>query len=326
MSAPLKSRFKRMLLLSFVVILLISGCSPTNSKTNSIKKEDKVVKENTTEIFELASVWAYALKTRDGKPRYEMMSEKAKEKFKQEQINRSGENWNYNIGVSSPWVIDYKIEMDGMTANITYITQTSDPAYYEMKEKVTFSRENGKLVVDDYQTLFEDKLIEGMTKVEIHHIYDLIKKERPTPAEVERILKSFKDLEPEYYNNIEGANFLEVVDWLYNLETSTKLDHLDDIFALHDQVDGAATETYSAIIYGLFVESPFLFVQRLSMQDSKSIVSISEELAYYAGYFNVEEIIANTKHIFSEKELSEKEQATVEEIIKALDRQLKGEI
>lgn len=231
MSAPLKSRFKRMLLLSFVVILLISGCSPTNSKTNSIKIEDIEVDEGASE-----------------------------------------------------------------------------------------------LVVDDYQALFEDKLIEGMVEAEIHHIHDLIKKEKQTPAEVDWMMKSLKDLKSKDYNALEGADICEVVDWLYNIETAIKLDHLDDIFALHDQVDGAATESYSAIIYELFVESPYLFVQRLSMQDSKSIVSISEELAYYAGYFNVEEIIANTKHIFSEKELSEKEQATVEEIIKALDRQLKGEI
>ncbi len=116
---------------------------------------------NFQRITDLTTIWANALKTRDGKPRYEMMSEQAKEKFKQEQITLIGENWNYVIGGSSPWVVDYEIEIDGMTATILYVTQTSDPAYYQTKETLTFVKENGKLIVDDYQTIFEGKLIDA---------------------------------------------------------------------------------------------------------------------------------------------------------------------
>ncbi|MFJ5624144.1 copper amine oxidase N-terminal domain-containing protein [Peribacillus loiseleuriae] len=111
-------------------------------------------------ITDLTTIWANALKTRDGKPRYEMMSEQAKEKFKREQINKSGENWNYIIGVSSPWVVDFKFEINGMNATITYRTRTSEPAYYNTKETITFVKKNGKLFVEDYQTIFEDQLIE----------------------------------------------------------------------------------------------------------------------------------------------------------------------
>ncbi|HHW38037.1 MAG TPA: hypothetical protein GXX18_12465, partial [Bacillales bacterium] len=117
--------------------------------------------EDYKKITELSTIWAYALKTRDGKPRYAMMSGKAKEKFKQEQIIRSGENWNYNIGYSSPWVVDFEIVIDGMTATITYFTQTSIPEYYSTKEQLTFIKEDGKLLIDDYQYIFEDKLIES---------------------------------------------------------------------------------------------------------------------------------------------------------------------
>ncbi|MEA1959741.1 MAG: M56 family metallopeptidase [Bacillota bacterium] len=109
----------------------------------------------------LATAWANALKTRDGKPRYEMMSEQAKENFTKEQIDRSGDNWNFNIGVSSPWVVDFEIEIDGMTANITYLTQTSEPAYYNSRETLSFGKENGTLVVVDYQTIYEYKLIKN---------------------------------------------------------------------------------------------------------------------------------------------------------------------
>ncbi|RKD25612.1 hypothetical protein BEP19_01325 [Ammoniphilus oxalaticus] len=112
------------------------------------------------EIAGLADIWATALQTRDGKPRYEMMSAKAKEKFELEQIARGGEDWNFNIGVSSPWVVEFDIAIEGMTAEITYLTQTSNPAFYETKEKVIFTEDNGRFVVDDYQTILEDALIE----------------------------------------------------------------------------------------------------------------------------------------------------------------------
>nr|WP_244281014.1 M56 family metallopeptidase [Paenibacillus jilunlii] len=63
------------------------------------------------QVNKLASVWADALVSRDGQPRYEMMSPAMKEQFKQEQAARRGENWNYSIGVSSPWVADYAIRI-----------------------------------------------------------------------------------------------------------------------------------------------------------------------------------------------------------------------
>ncbi|AOZ91193.1 hypothetical protein [Paenibacillus crassostreae] len=98
----------------------------------------------------LATAWAEGLQTRDGQQRYEMMSEEMKEKFKQEQIVRSGEDWNFNIGVSSPWVVDFKVELDGTSANITYVTKTTEPAYYNTMETITFGKENETLVVVDY--------------------------------------------------------------------------------------------------------------------------------------------------------------------------------
>ncbi|OKP92743.1 M56 family metallopeptidase [Paenibacillus sp. P32E] len=105
----------------------------------------------------LASVWANALVSRDGHPRYKMMSAAMKEQFKQEQIARSGQDWNYNIGVSSPWVVDYKIHMEGHTARITYLSQTSEPAHYQTEESLTFRVEDGKLVVAEYHTVYEER-------------------------------------------------------------------------------------------------------------------------------------------------------------------------
>ena len=108
--------------------------------------------DDAAEMEELANIWANALKTRDGKPRYEIMSESAKERFLLEQDSVNGDSSNFVIGVSSPWVVSYEIQIDGKTATITYQTQTSEGSYEE-KEIIHFTIENGKLVVDDYKYL-----------------------------------------------------------------------------------------------------------------------------------------------------------------------------
>ena len=138
---------------AFIVTLIFS----TGFISNPVEKENLSFLNIESEYdlsheLVLAKVWADGLQTRDGQLRYEMMSEEMKERFIQEQIVRSGENWNFNIGVSSPWVVDYEVEINGTTANITYVTKTSEPAYYNTIETITFGKENGTLVVVDYNT------------------------------------------------------------------------------------------------------------------------------------------------------------------------------
>lgn len=161
----------------FLFIVLV-GCHQSSeggnqnssfSKQNKESREEVKVAEKEEKMIELTEDWANALKTRDGKPRYEMMSDKAKQKFEQEQIKRSGENWNYNIGDSSPWVVSYDIEIEGMTANIVYTMKTSDPASYYKREILTFARQNDNLVVDDYQSI-EDLYI-GHISIEKDTLY-----------------------------------------------------------------------------------------------------------------------------------------------------------
>ncbi|GMK37210.1 hypothetical protein PCCS19_02630 [Paenibacillus sp. CCS19] len=136
---------------SILTLVVISGISFKPAAAKQDLSSERIV--------ELTNKWASALMTRDGKPRYEMMSEAMKDKFEQEQMIRSRENWNYNIGVSSPWVVDYSIKINGETATITYSTRTSEPASYQSEETVHFGKANGKLVVDDYRTVYEDALI-----------------------------------------------------------------------------------------------------------------------------------------------------------------------
>jgi len=106
-----------------------------------------VPSNSNAEKIQKAETWAEALKTRDGKSRYAIMSENMKEQFVAEQKKRSGEDWNYNIGGSSPWVVDYDIDIHRDTATITYHLADSDGVKYERTEIITFGRENNRLVI-----------------------------------------------------------------------------------------------------------------------------------------------------------------------------------
>lgn len=99
---------------------------------------------------ELATVWAHALQTRDGQPRYNMMDEKMKMAFIEEQKNRAGENWNFNIGFSSPRIDSFTIEWQGTLATITYQTSDSGGGHYIMTEQIAFTKVADKWLVTSY--------------------------------------------------------------------------------------------------------------------------------------------------------------------------------
>ncbi|MBQ9091012.1 MAG: M56 family metallopeptidase, partial [Anaerotignum sp.] len=104
----------------------------------------------TEEQQEMVRLWAEALSIRDGKIRYDMMGEDAKAQFEAEQKAVQGEDWDFNIGGSSPWVVSYEVEEKENAAIITYTMQDSTPQFYTMKELLKFGEENGKTVVESY--------------------------------------------------------------------------------------------------------------------------------------------------------------------------------
>lgn len=151
---------------ALAVILFVSSeetpLSQFREETPAVISEEEIEQVNekdkvSDEIKELATIWAEALKLRDGKPRYDMLANDAKDKFLEEQVISNGEDGIYVIGVSSPWVVDFDIEVDGMNAIITYLMQTSDPAYFETKEIITFKKENDTFIVESFETIYEDE-------------------------------------------------------------------------------------------------------------------------------------------------------------------------
>lgn len=149
-------RKKGMVLVAVMLVLTLTcGCFISYGKSdNTEPAQDTAASQGilTAEQRRIAEQWAEALSLRDGKIRYAEMGKDAKAQFIAEQKALDGEDWNYVIGGSSPWVDSYTIEERENAAMITYTMQDSEPAYYTMKELLKFGQENGKTVVAGYLT------------------------------------------------------------------------------------------------------------------------------------------------------------------------------
>ena len=150
-------RKKGMALVSVMLVLTLTcGCLISCGKDEKASEstQDTAASQGTltAEQRKLTERWAEALSDRDGKIRYKEMGKAAKAQFIAEQKALDGEDWNYVIGGSSPWVDSYTIEERENAAMITYTMQDSQPAYYTMKELLKFGEDNGKTVVAGYLT------------------------------------------------------------------------------------------------------------------------------------------------------------------------------
>ena len=152
-----KKRKKGMALVAMTLVLALTcGCLVSYGGSDPISEQTDIALVEG--VRSMAETWAKALDTRDGKPRYEMMSEACKAAFIEEQKGALGDDWNYVIGWSSPWVISYEVEAKEGTAIITYTMQDSTPQIYIMKELLRFGEENGELVVINhyYSNIYEE--------------------------------------------------------------------------------------------------------------------------------------------------------------------------
>jgi len=82
------------------------------------------------------------------------MSEKLQGEFIEGQKLRS-DPWNFNIGVSSPWVTDYEITVHQDSAEILYHMTDSTQGIYDMREIIYFGEENGNTVVIEAEELLK---------------------------------------------------------------------------------------------------------------------------------------------------------------------------
>lgn len=107
-----------------------------------VLNQDEAMKQK----VQLAQTWAEALKTRDGKPRYDMMSEALQKAFTEEHEAVYGKD-HYVIGVSSPWTVSYDILLQDDAAYITYYQTDSTGERTSMDEIIHFAKQGDGYVV-----------------------------------------------------------------------------------------------------------------------------------------------------------------------------------
>lgn len=129
-----------------LVLVIFAACATPAELLAEIKAQQTVVAEQ----------WAEALKNRDGEARYVLLTEEQQKRFYEELQEQSGkEEVNWVIGGSSPWVIDYQIEVANNEALITYNTTTSQQVNYILQEKISFKQVKDNWLINDYQTVVD---------------------------------------------------------------------------------------------------------------------------------------------------------------------------
>jgi hypothetical protein len=93
--------------------------------------------------------WAEAVKNRDGRAQFEMLTKK-----QQEASLEHYEKLGWTTGSASPWIANYLIETNEMEATVTFQYTTADikEGLYagEYKQILLFAEEDGKLKIDKY--------------------------------------------------------------------------------------------------------------------------------------------------------------------------------
>lgn len=144
-----EKRKRGMALVAMTLVLALScGCLVSYGGGDSVFEQTDVALEEATR--EIAETWAEAFMKRDGKPRYDTMDKEGKIAFIEEQKGALGEDWNYVIGWSSPWVYECSVDVQEEKAFITYYLTDSTQQKYTLKEFLRVGEENGELVVVDH--------------------------------------------------------------------------------------------------------------------------------------------------------------------------------
>lgn len=171
---------KRRIAVILLLILIFFGIGLLSDGDNKLL-DAPLGEPEYSEMLSMAGTWAESLKTRDGEPRFEIMSEKLQGEFIENQKQRS-DPWNFNIGVSSPWVTDYEITVHQGSAEILYHMTDSTQEKYDKSEIIYFGKENGKTVVTDAEELLSDwerfnyyaPTTQGATEIDVFEFDELL--------------------------------------------------------------------------------------------------------------------------------------------------------
>lgn len=117
-----------------------------SSNTDTAPSESNISQTDTSaRIQAIAEKWAEAVKKRDGKAQYDLLSPTCQSAVYHDY---STEGWV--TGVSSPWVESYAISVDQNSAAVTYQYATSTGSAGTYEQTLSFVEQNGKFSIDSF--------------------------------------------------------------------------------------------------------------------------------------------------------------------------------
>ena len=168
----------RMFFVLLLVCSILAGCA---EKSAEIPAET---------MQEIAADWAEGLRTRDGELRYQHMSEELQKAFVEERKEIYGDNWNYVIGWSSPWVTSYEVETEKNTGKrfsfslkksmdrAVKITDSTASSFQHFVENLAESRKRtGKIIeksqfINIFNRVFNGGTVKIQTGKELQKVYE----------------------------------------------------------------------------------------------------------------------------------------------------------
>jgi beta-lactamase regulating signal transducer with metallopeptidase domain len=98
-------------------------------------------------VQNIAGKWAEAVKKRDGKAQYHLMSRQC-----QSAVYDEYRSYGWQTGQSSPWVESYRISVDGNRAAVIYQYATSTGPAGTYKQTLSFVKQDGRLLIDSFSS------------------------------------------------------------------------------------------------------------------------------------------------------------------------------
>lgn len=103
------------------------------------------IHQNRVQIEELALTWAKAVRDRDGRAQYDLLSSRL-----QKDVRGDYESGGWVTGQPSPWIDGFTVVPGDKTAEVAYTYMTSEGFAGEYRQTLSFTEENGRLAISGY--------------------------------------------------------------------------------------------------------------------------------------------------------------------------------
>ncbi|GGH36921.1 hypothetical protein [Paenibacillus segetis] len=134
------------------------------------------------------------------------------------------------------------------------------------------------------------------------------------------LLQNIPNIDWHAYNKSSDGKSLDTIEFLYNNITLITPEYYSNLFLATKGLDGASSESYSAIVGELYQKDRNTVVETLAtMEDQAQQQSVISFIAYNLGYLDVAQVKEDISTWKSSGELSSDEKVVLTDLLAALD-------